>query len=60
MNLTQQKRSNGEIVGRIKVNQSSENNHQNIQVNLRKRGNSANPTGGKIETPVNQKKKVIR
>ena len=59
MNPTQQKRSTGEIVGRIKVNQSSETNHQNIQVNLRKRGNSANPTGGKIETPVNQKKKVI-
>ena len=59
MNPTQQKRSTGEIVGRIKVNQSSETNHQNIQVNLRKRGNSANPTGGEIETPVNQKKKVI-
>ena len=51
-----QKKSEPEIIGRIKVNQASAGNGQSIQVNLRRRGNSANPTCAKVTPQITKKK----
>ena len=57
-NQQQYKQNTPEVIGRIKVNQASDVNSPNIQVNLRRRGNSANPTNMHIMNNPAQKKKI--
>ena len=48
-----------EIIGRINVNSSNNFPSKNIQVNIKKRGSSANPTNIKIKKDLSQNKSKI-